>query len=260
MTPKKLQDKVAIITGAASGIGRATVKRFVADGAHVVASDIQERVLQTLVNELAGHGHNVQPISADVTQYDDTVSVVERTISVFGRLDILVNSAGITSRTVDSEATLEEKWQAVMDVNAKGTMMMCHAAVEAMRQTGSGAIINIASIMGLLGYSHVLPFADGFSPYTQSKGAVVQLTRDLGVRLASEGIRVNAVCPGFVYTALTDNVTEDPEIHETIRNLHPMQRMGQPEEIANVIAFLASDEASFVTAATWPVDGGYTAT
>lgn len=136
---------------------------------------------------------------------------------------------------------------------------MCHAAVEAMRRTGGGAIVNLASIMGLVGYPTALPFSNGFSAYPQSKGAVVQLTRDLGVRVAHEGIRVNAVCPGFVYTALTANVTGDAAVHATMQTLHPMGRLGQPEEIANVILFLASDEASFVTAAAWPVDGGYTA-
>ena len=113
--------------------------------------------------------------------------------------------------------------------------------------------------MGLVGYPTSLPLSDGFTAYPHSKGSVVQLTRDMGVRLAQEGIRVNAVCPGFVYTALTANATDDPEVHETMRKLHALGRMGQPEEIANVIAFLASDESSFVAAAIWAVDGGYTA-
>ncbi|MCB0097752.1 MAG: SDR family oxidoreductase, partial [Caldilineaceae bacterium] len=120
-------------------------------------------------------------------------------------------------------------------------------------------IVNIASIMGLVGYPTSLPFSDGFSAYPQSKGAVIQLTRDLGVRVAADGIRVNAVCPGFVYTALTANVTNAPAVHTKMQELHPMGRLGQPEEIANVILFLASDEASFVTGAAWTVDGGYTA-
>jgi NAD(P)-dependent dehydrogenase (short-subunit alcohol dehydrogenase family) len=141
----------------------------------------------------------------------------------------------------------------------EGTMMMCHAAVAAMRESGGGAIVNIGSIMGMVGYPTSLPFSDGFSPYPQSKGTVLQLTRDLGVRVAEEGIRVNAVCPGFVYTAITANVTNDAKVHERMKSLHPMGRLGRPEEIASVITFLASDEASFVAGATWPVDGGYTA-
>ena len=128
-----------------------------------------------------------------------------------------------------------------------------------MRESGGGSIVNLGSIMSHVSYPVSLPFSDGFNPYPQSKGAVVQLTRDMGIRLASESIRVNAVCPGFVYTALTQNVTETPEVHETMKALHPLGRLAEPVEIANVIAFLASDEASFVTGAAWPVDGGYTA-
>ena len=166
---------------------------------------------------------------------------------------------GITPRTLPSEADFEERWDAVMDINAKGTFLVCHAAVEQMRESGGGSIVNIGSIMSLVSYPTSLPFSDGFSPYPQSKGAVLQLTRDMGIRLAVENIRVNAVCPGFVYTALTENVTETPAVHETMKALHPMGRMGQAAEIANVVAFLASDEASFVTGAAWTVDGGYTA-
>ena len=251
--------KVVIVTGAASGIGRATVQRFVEQGATVVATDIDEAGLQTLAAELEQDGQTLHIMTGNVARQADTEAIVDYAVRICGRLDILVNSAGITPRTVDPAATLEERWDAVMAVNSKGTMLMCHAAVEAMRQTGGGAIVNIASIMGLVGYPTFLPLSDGFSPYPQSKGAVVQLTRDLGVRLAAEGIRVNAVCPGFVYSALTANATEDPEIHDMMRRLHPMGRMGQPEEIANVILFLASEEASFVAGATWLVDGGYTA-
>jgi len=208
---------------------------------------------------ISAAGGQLTTLLCDVTQVAATKQVVAATVARFGRIDILVNSAGITPRTVDPAADLATRWDAVMAVNAKGTMLMCHAAVEAMRQTGGGAIVNLASVMGMVGYPTLLPFSDGFSAYPQSKGTVIQLTRDLGVRVAREGIRVNAVCPGFVYTALTANVTGNPAVHETMQQLHPMGRLGQPEEIANVILFLASDEASFVTGAAWTVDGGYTA-
>ena len=146
-----------------------------------------------------------------------------------------------------------------MEVNVKGSRLMAHAAVEAMRQSGGGAIINLGSVIGFTGYPTALKFSDGFNPYPSSKGAISQLTRDMGVRLAAEGIRVNAVAPGFVHTSLTANVTGDPATLETLNGLHPAGRMGTAEEIANVIAFLASDEASFVNGAVWPVDGGYSA-
>jgi NAD(P)-dependent dehydrogenase (short-subunit alcohol dehydrogenase family) len=252
---QRLNGKTALVTGAASGIGRATVVKFAAEGARIVAADINPEALGSLQAE-AGV---VDVVAGDVSCRADTQAMVDVAVERLGRLDILVNSAGITPRTVDPQADFEARWEAVMRVNAKGTMMMCHAAVTAMRAGGGGSIINLASIMGLVGYPTSLPFSDGFSAYPHSKGAVVQLTRDMGVRLAQEGIRVNAVCPGFVYTALTENVTEDEAVHQQMRQLHPAGRMGHPEEIANVIAFLASDEASFVAGAVWPVDGGYTA-
>ncbi len=259
MTHLRLQDKVALVTGAASGIGQATVLRFAAEGAHVIATDLHQPLLAALATNSGTHAHPIQPLLCDVTKAADIQRVIDTIVADHGRLDILVNSAGITPRTVDPAADVAARWDAVMRVNARGTMLMCHAAVAAMRQSGGGSIVNLASVMGLVGYPTSLPFSDGFSAYPQSKGAVVQLTRDLGVRVAAEGIRVNAVCPGFVYTALTANVTGNPEVHETMKALHPMGRLGTPEEIANVILFLASDEASFVTGAAWTVDGGYTA-
>ena len=259
MTKLRLQAKVALITGAASGIGRATALRFAAEGAQVIATDVNQALLDEVATVAVANAHPIQTMLCDVTQVDDVLRVVNEITTQYGRLDVLVNSAGITPRTVDPAADVAARWDAVMAVNARGTMLMCHAAVAAMRQTGGGSIVNLASVMSLVGYPTSLPFSDGFSAYPQSKGAVVQLTRDLGVRVAAEGIRVNAVCPGFVYTALTANVTGNPAVHEQMKTLHPMGRLGQPDEIANVILFLASDEASFVTGAAWTVDGGYTA-
>ena len=171
----------------------------------------------------------------------------------------MINSAGITARSIAEGASFEEKWDAVMSVNLKGTMLMCHAAVPILQRMGSGCIVNLASIMGLVGYDPGLPLSDGFSPYPPSKGGVLQVTRDLGARLAPENVRVNAVCPGFAYTSLTQSLAESPETHQALIRMHPMGRLGEAEEIANVVLFLASDEASFVTGAAWTVDGGYTA-
>ena len=251
----RLADKTAIVTGAGSGIGNATVHKFLGEGAKVLATDLNETALEEMKREFPC----LETFPGDVSRNDDAVAIIAAAQEKWGHLDILVNSAGITARNVGERASLEERWDKVMEVNVKGSMLMAHAAVLAMRESGGGAVINLSSVMGCRGYPTALEFSDGFNPYPSSKGAVSQLTRDMGVRFAGEGIRVNAVAPGFVHTSLTENVTKNPEILETLNGLHPAGRMGTAEEIANVIAFLASDEASFVNGAVWMVDGGYSA-
>lgn len=251
----RLQGKTAIVTGAGSGIGFATVRKFLAEGAQVFATDVNQAALESLVREFPA----VATRPGDVSRPDEVEAIVAATMAKWGRLDVLVNSAGITARNVAADASLEERWDKVMAVNVKGSMLMAHAVVPIMRQSGGGAIINLGSVMGVAGYPTALEFSDGFNPYPSSKGAISQLTRDMGVRLAGECIRVNAVAPGFVHTSLTANVTRDPEILNTLNSLHPAGRMGTADEVANVIAFLASDEASFVNGAVWFVDGGYSA-
>ena len=154
----RLQGKVAIVTGAGSGIGRACVSRFLEEGASIVATDIHPSALETLAREVAEAGGEIVTVAGDVTRREDVAAIVQAASAGFGRLDVLVNSAGITPRTVRAEADFEERWEAVMRVNVKGTLLMCHAAVEVMRATGGGSIVNLASVMGSVGYPTHLPF------------------------------------------------------------------------------------------------------
>ena len=257
--PGRVQDKVAVVTGAASGIGAATAERFAAEGAKLVLCDIDADGLATRQRDFQERGFPCRTLAGDVSVRSDCEAVVEAARGAFGGLDLLVNSAGITRRNLPEDADFEKAWERVMAVNVKGTLLMCHASVPALRERGGGAIVNLASVMGQRGYPPELGLSDGFNPYPHSKGGVIQLTRDLGLQLAREGIRVNAVCPAFVHTALTEGITSHPERHRRLADRHPMGRLGHADEIANVILFLSSDEASFVTASAWNVDGGYTA-
>jgi NAD(P)-dependent dehydrogenase (short-subunit alcohol dehydrogenase family) len=170
---------------------------------------------------------------------------------------VLVNSAGVAPRNAPADWDWEKVWDFVMAVNMKGTFLMSRAVADQMVKQGGGSIVNLSSIYGLVGRPREI--GTGLDPYVHSKGGVVQLTRDMAVHFAREGVRVNALCPGFVYTNLTKALTDKPESRKFLEERHPMGRLGQPEEIAKAALFLASDDASFVTGACLPVDGGYTA-
>jgi NAD(P)-dependent dehydrogenase (short-subunit alcohol dehydrogenase family) len=255
----RLPDKVALITGGASGIGRCTAQVFAREGAKLVLADLNLAAAEALAAELAAYGADAIAVQCNVCNRAEVEAVVARAVEHFGRLDVLVNSAGISARHVPEGADFEQAWQLIMDVNVRGTMLASHAAVAAMAQRGTGAIVNLASIMSYVVHPAGYGLSDGFNAYSQSKGAIVQMTRDLAVNSGHPGIRVNAVCPGFIETPLTTAITGNPNLRSAMEARHPIGRLGKPEEIAAVIAFLASDEASFVTGATWLVDGGYTA-
>ena len=253
----RLRGKVALITGAASGIGAATAVLFAREGASVGLTDLTADSLEPLRAQLASAGATAMATAGDVTRRADAERLVGETVKRFGRVDVLINSAGVSARNAPPDWDWERVWDFVMAINMKGTFLMCKAVMDQMVKQGGGSIVNLSSIYGLVGRPREL--GNGLDPYLHSKGGVAQLTRDMAVHFARERVRVNALCPGFVYTPLTRKLTDDPESRSFLEERHPMGRLGQPEEIAAAALFLASEDASFVTGVCLPVDGGYTA-
>ncbi|WP_408956275.1 SDR family NAD(P)-dependent oxidoreductase [Natroniella sp. ANB-PHB2] len=245
----RLKERVAIITGGASGIGEATVREMVKEGAKVIIADIDDEKGQKLAEELNQKEKNTVYCHVDITNEEEIKTMVEKAKDEFGGLDILFSNAGIGDRTISDKLSLE-KWQKVIDINLTGVFLSVKHAISVMKMDGGGSIINCASILGHVGRAQM-------ASYTASKGGVVNLTRSLAVEYAKDGIRVNSVCPGYINTPLIDGLEEEALNH--LISLHPMRRLGEPEEIAKVTTFLASDDASFITGANLLVDGGYTA-
>ena len=254
----RLNDKVALITGAGSGIGRAVAILFAEEGASVVAADLTGDSVRETADAITSASGRAVALTGDVTDSADAEQMVAQAVQSFGKLDLLVNSAGLTSRHSSLEgASPEEAWERVIEVNLKGTYMVSWFAVPVMEQAGGGSIVNLASTMGLVGYP--VGIGGGFNPYPPSKGGVVQFTKTLAVDSARKNIRVNCLCPGFIETNLTSGLTSDPEMLERLESLHPMGRLGQPREVAYAALYLASDDARHVTGTALTVDGGYTA-
>ena len=257
----RLKDKVALVTGAGSGIGRATSVLFAREGARIVVSDISETTAQQTADAVAAAGGNVATVIGDVSRTDDAKVMVNAALDAFGKLDVLVNSAGVSPRNATGpDASPEEIWDRVLDINLKGTYLVSWHAVPEMQRNGGGSIINLASIIAVVGYSSDIPsIMGGFNPYPPSKGGVLQLTRNLALACAGDNIRVNCICPGYVETNLITGLTENSETRDILLGKHPLGRLGRPEDIAYAALYLASDESSFVTGAPMMVDGGYTA-
>ncbi len=244
----RLEGKVCIITGAASGIGRAASLLFAKEGATVCACDISKEQLDKLVEDAFGLPGKIDPFVLNVTKRDEVFKVVEQIAAKYGKIDVLVNNAGITRDALLVKMT-EEEWDAVIDVNLKGVFNMTQAVAPYMIKAQKGSIINTSSIVGI--YGNI-----GQTNYAATKGGVIAMTKTWAKELARKGaqIRVNAVAPGFIKTPMTDKVPE--KIIESVTTRTALARMGEPQEVANVYLFLASDESSFVTGQVIGVDGG----
>ncbi len=250
----RLENKVALITGAGSGIGRESALLFAREGARVVVADVNDDAGRAVVEELRAAGGEAVYVHADVSKSSDAEGMVRAAEERFGRLDVLFNNAGIShARDDDAVATEEEVWDLTMNINLKGVFLGCKYGIPALRRAGGGSIINTASFVALLGA------ATPQLAYTASKGGVLAMTRELAVIHAREGIRVNALCPGPLRTELLMKYLDTEEKRQR-RLVHiPMGRFGEAGEIARAALFLASGESSFTTGATFLVDGGITA-
>jgi NAD(P)-dependent dehydrogenase (short-subunit alcohol dehydrogenase family) len=248
--PGRLEGKVAVITGAASGIGLTAARLFAHQGAHVVVADLDEQGGKQCAADIGGHF-----VRCDVSDSADVTDLYTTALDEFGTVDIAFNNAGISPPEDGSILeTTSAVWDRIMDVNVKSIYHNCRAALPIMEKQGRGSIVNVASFVALMGS------ATSQSAYTASKGAVLSRSRELGVEFARKGIRVNSVCPGPVNTPLLRELFATDQERAQRRLVHiPLGRFAEPEEIANVALFLASDEASYVTGAAYVVDGGITA-
>jgi NAD(P)-dependent dehydrogenase (short-subunit alcohol dehydrogenase family) len=250
----RLAGKVALITGAASGMGRCAAELFAREGAHVVVADYTEEAGRAVVEAIERDGGSASFVRADVSRADDCDAMVQHALDHYGALHVLYNNAGVFPPD-DGGAldTPETTWDRVMEINLKGVWLGCRAGIPAMLASGGGSIINVASFVAFVGA------ATAQIAYTSSKGGVLSMTREIAVEYGRQGIRANALCPGPIETPLLAELLSDPA-RRARRLVHiPLGRLGQAEELAKAALFLASDDSSFMTGASLLVDGGITA-
>jgi NAD(P)-dependent dehydrogenase (short-subunit alcohol dehydrogenase family) len=248
----RFQDKVVVITGAGSGIGRESAFGFAAEGGRVVCSDIDQATAEGTAEEIRKRGGEADAFTLDTTDPQAVQTFFDTIQQRHGRMDVLINSAGIREISPVVDLSYEE-WRRVIDVNITGVFLCAQAFIQRVVRDGRpGSIVNLASTLGVTA-------APNRPAYVASKHAVVGLTKELGLELGQQRIRVNAVGPGVTRTALTERYFQDSTTADTIRSIHAMHRWGEAEEVARAILFLASDEASFITGTTLMVDGGWTA-
>lgn len=253
--PTRFHGKSVIITGGASGIGKATAERFLEEGARVAIFDISKEGCLRVANEFDKKGHQIFTATGDVSNRTQVKRMVKAAVKHLGAIDVLFNNAGILVEGTVEQVT-EEDWDRIMAINVKGVFLMCKEVVPLMLSNGQGAIVNNASCSGLVGDR-------GAIAYNTSKGAVVLMTKCLALDYADQGIRVNCVCPGEIETPMFRQEARSRRMsldkyRSQLAACHPIGRLGQPREVADAVLFLASDDASFITGAAFSVDGGYT--
>ncbi len=248
----RLQGKVALITGGNAGIGEAIARRFAREGASVVVTGRRKDLLDQIVADIAREGGRAVSVAGSVADETHARAAVDQAVRTFGKLDVLVNNAGIGAFGKQLHETDDATWDEVLAVNLTGAFRMTRASVPAMLEAGGGSIINISSIASLVG----IPM---LAAYSASKGGMDSLTRCTAIDYAKQGIRCNAVTAGLVDTPMAASLINDPEKLAWVMNMYPMGRPGKPEEVASLVLYLASDESAWVTGGLFPIDGGMTA-
>jgi NAD(P)-dependent dehydrogenase (short-subunit alcohol dehydrogenase family) len=248
----EFEGKVAIVTGAASGIGRASAQYYAREGAKVVVSDVNEQGGQETVRLIQASGGEAFFVITDVANPTDCEALVRKTVEKFGRLDFACNNAGIGGEQNPTADYGIEAWQRVIAINLSGVFYCMKYEVPELLKSGGGAIVNMASILGKVGFA-------GAPAYVAAKHGVIGLTKNAAIEYSAKGIRVNSIGPAFIRTPMVASLEENPEALSALVSLHPTGRLGKPEEVAELVIWLSSNRASFVTGAYYAVDGGYLA-